>query len=83
MAGGRGGRDAAVGAWRELGGGPVALKLDAPGLAHKSDAGGVALGLADEASIAAAVEALLEAAARPVSWFAACSSSRWRRPASS
>ena len=31
-------------AWRDLGGGPVALKLDAPGLAHKSDAGGVALG---------------------------------------
>ena len=47
---------AAIGAWRALGGGPVALKLDAPGLAHKSDAGGVSLGLADEASIASAVD---------------------------
>ncbi len=55
---------AAVAAWRELGGGPVALKLDAPSLAHKSDAGGVALGLADEAAIEAAVTALLTAASR-------------------
>jgi hypothetical protein len=55
---------AAVAAWRELGGGPVALKLDAPWLAHKSDAGGVALGLADEAAIGAAVAALLAAAER-------------------
>ena len=54
---------AAIGAWRALGGGPVALKLDAPGLAHKSDAGGVSLGLADEASIALAVEGLLTAGA--------------------
>ncbi len=36
---------AAVAAWRDLGGGPVALKLDAPELAHKSDAGGVVLEL--------------------------------------
>jgi hypothetical protein len=55
---------AAERAWRELGGGPVALKLDAPGLAHKSDAGGVALGLADGASIEGAVDGLVAAAAR-------------------
>ena len=55
---------AAVAAWRELGGGPVALKLDAPSLAHKSDAGGVALALADEAAIEAAVTALSRAASR-------------------
>jgi acyl-CoA synthetase (NDP forming) len=55
---------AAVAAWRELGGGPVALKLDAPSLAHKSDAGGVLLGLADEAAIEAAVTSLLAAASK-------------------
>ena len=35
--------------------GAVALKLDAEGLAHKSEAGGVALGLGDEPAIRAAV----------------------------
>jgi acyl-CoA synthetase (NDP forming) len=38
--------DAAVGAAAALGGGPVALKLDAEGLLHKSDIGAVRLGLA-------------------------------------
>lgn len=40
-------------------GGPVALKLDAVGLAHKSDVGGVRLGLADPAAIRAAATELL------------------------
>jgi acyl-CoA synthetase (NDP forming) len=56
--------DAAIRAWRELGGGPVAIKLDAPSLAHKSDAGGVALSLTDEAGITGAVHDLAVAAAR-------------------
>jgi acyl-CoA synthetase (NDP forming) len=37
---------------------PVALKTAAPGLSHKSDAGGVHLGLGDEAAVAAAYEEL-------------------------
>jgi len=56
--------DAAENGWRALGGGPVALKLDAAGLAHKTEAGGVLLGLRDAASIRAAVPELVEAAAR-------------------
>jgi hypothetical protein len=54
--------DAAVAAWRELGCVPVALKHDAAGIAHKSEAGGVALDLGDEAAVRAAVGALREAA---------------------
>jgi acyl-CoA synthetase (NDP forming) len=42
--------DAAVAIWRELGR-PVALKLAAPGLLHKSEAGALALGLDEEAAI--------------------------------
>jgi acyl-CoA synthetase (NDP forming) len=53
--------EAAVRAWREGGGGPVALKLDAPGLAHKSDIGGVRLGLLDPVAIRIAVDDLLAA----------------------
>ncbi len=56
--------DAAIRAWRDLGGGPVAVKLDAPGLAHKSDVGGVALGVTDDPAIRAAVGELIAAAAR-------------------
>jgi acetate---CoA ligase (ADP-forming) len=56
--------DAVVEAWRELGGGPVALKLDVRGLAHKTEAGGVLLGLADEGSIRDAVPVLVDAARR-------------------
>jgi hypothetical protein len=37
---------------------PVALKTDAPGIAHKSDVGGVRLGLAHPAELAAAYEDL-------------------------
>jgi acetate---CoA ligase (ADP-forming) len=49
---------AAVAAARELGG-SVALKLDAIGLAHKSDAGAVRLGLRGDLEVAAAAEDLL------------------------
>ncbi len=52
--------EAAVAAWRELGG-PVAIKLDASGLAHKSDSGGVILGLDDEGTVRAAAERVLAA----------------------
>jgi hypothetical protein len=41
---------------------PVVIKLDAPGLAHKSDVGGVIVGVNDEASARDAFEALIEAA---------------------
>jgi acetyl-CoA synthetase len=50
--------DAAVAAWRELGA-PVAVKLSAPGLLHKSEAGALELGLDDEASVRAAFERLV------------------------
>jgi acyl-CoA synthetase (NDP forming) len=56
--------DAAENAWRALGSRPVALKIDAVGLAHKTEAGGVRLGLNDEASIRAAVPELIVAAER-------------------
>ncbi len=49
---------AAAAAAREFGG-PVALKLDAVGLVHKSDAGAVRLGLGDDAAVAAAADQLL------------------------
>jgi acyl-CoA synthetase (NDP forming) len=42
----------------------VALKLDAIGLAHKSDLGGVALGLRGDEAVAQAAAALLEAGRR-------------------
>jgi acyl-CoA synthetase (NDP forming) len=54
----------AIGAWRDLGGRSVALKLDAAGLAHKTDAGAVHLSLADEAEIRGAVRELAAARAR-------------------
>jgi acyl-CoA synthetase (NDP forming) len=52
--------ETAVAAWRELGR-PVALKLDAPGLAHKSEVGGVVLLLDDEVAVRAAAAGLLHA----------------------
>ena len=55
---------AVIAAWRDLGGVPVALKVDADGLAHKTEAGGVALGLTDERSLQGAVTRLAAAAAR-------------------
>ena len=39
---------------------PVVLKLDAVGLAHKSDIGGVRIGLADETAVRAAADELLD-----------------------
>jgi acetyltransferase len=53
----------AVAAARLLGG-SVALKLDAIGLAHKTDVGAVCLGLRGEAAIAAAADELLALGAR-------------------
>ena len=55
---------AAVAAWRDLGGGPVALKLDVVGLAHKTDVGAVRLALRDEPAIRAAVAELATTAER-------------------
>lgn len=52
--------DAAVQALRALAG-PVAMKLIAPG-AHKSDIGGVVLGLSDEAAVRAAFDSILASA---------------------
>jgi acyl-CoA synthetase (NDP forming) len=49
--------DAALAAAAEIGY-PVVLKTDAPGLAHKSDAGGVVLGIRDPAELAAAYDGL-------------------------
>jgi acyl-CoA synthetase (NDP forming) len=56
--------DAAVDAWRGLGGGAVAIKLDALDLAHKTESGGVRVSLASEAAIRAAVPELAAAAGR-------------------
>jgi acetate---CoA ligase (ADP-forming) len=52
-------RNDALDAARELGG-PVVLKTVAPGLMHKSEAGGVHLGLLDDAAVGAAFEQLCE-----------------------
>ena len=43
---------------------PVALKLDAQGLAHKTEAGGVALGLVDGTAVEAAFTTMVERAGR-------------------
>ncbi|WP_433868735.1 acetate--CoA ligase family protein [Saccharopolyspora sp. CA-218241] len=53
--------DAAVAAARELGG-PVAVKLLSHRIAHKSDVGGVRLGLTEESEVRAAAEDLLRIA---------------------
>lgn len=49
----------AVAAWRALGAGPVALKAAHPALVHKSDVGGVRLGMGDEAAVRDGAEAML------------------------
>ena len=50
--------EAAVAAARAIGF-PVALKIVSPDLSHKSDAGGVALDIADEAALRGAADAML------------------------
>jgi acetate---CoA ligase (ADP-forming) len=55
--------EAAVAAAAELGH-PVALKAIAPGLTHKTDAGGVALDLADESAVLAATAGIEAAVTR-------------------
>ena len=53
------GEGEAVGAARSIGF-PVVLKTDGPGIAHKSDVGGVALGLGDAQAVAAAYCAMAD-----------------------
>lgn len=55
--------DGVVAAAREIGY-PVALKIDSPDLAHKSDVGGVRLGITDESELRAAVQAMAADVAR-------------------
>jgi len=57
--------DGALAAAAELGY-PVVLKTDEPGIAHKSDAGGVVLGLAGPAALTAAYQDLAERLGRRV-----------------
>ena len=53
-------QDEAVAAFAAGGGVPVVLKADVPGLVHKTDAGGVELGLRTEADVRAAYRRLEE-----------------------
>ena len=53
--------DEAVAGFEALGGEPVALKVQSPDLAHKTDVGGVRLNLRDAASVAAAFAEILAA----------------------
>lgn len=57
------GADEAASAAREIGY-PVALKIVSPDIPHKSDVGGVALGLADEAALRRAADAMIDAITR-------------------
>ena len=52
----------AVAAWRELGGGRVVLKVVSPQILHKSDAGGVKLGLADAEAVRRAWQEIADSA---------------------
>ncbi|HET9852781.1 MAG TPA: acetate--CoA ligase family protein [Candidatus Limnocylindrales bacterium] len=45
---------------------PVVVKVDAPGFAHKTDAGGVALGIADPTTLGRAIRAMHPTASRGV-----------------
>jgi acetyltransferase len=58
-------RDGAAHAAQQIGF-PVALKVEAEGVYHKSDAGGVRLGLVDEAAVTTAYDEILEAVASTV-----------------
>ena len=53
--------DAAVAAWRGYGR-PVALKIESPAITHKTEVGGVVLGLNDEAAVRRAHAELLQRA---------------------
>lgn len=53
--------DEAAGAAREIGF-PVVLKIDSPHILHKTEAGGVRLGVADEAAVRRAFEEIVAAA---------------------
>lgn len=55
--------DAAMGVAKTLGY-PVVLKIVSPDIVHKSDVGGVAIGLADEAMVAAAYQRIVDSAKR-------------------
>lgn len=55
--------DAAVAAWQRFGA-PVALKIESPDIAHKTEVGGVLLKLDDEAAVRAGVARLLANAAQ-------------------
>lgn len=55
--------DEAAGAAREIGY-PVALKIDSPHILHKTEAGGVRLGVTDEAALRRAFEEIIAAARR-------------------
>ena len=68
---------AAVAAARSFGTGPIALKIDAADVPHKSELGLVRLGLAGDDVVRAAAEALLAALAAMAWTLAACSCSRW------
>jgi acetyltransferase len=57
------GLDEAAGMARELGF-PIALKIRSPDLTHKTDVGGVALDLPDEAAVRTAAAAMLERVAK-------------------
>jgi acyl-CoA synthetase (NDP forming)/GNAT superfamily N-acetyltransferase len=58
------GSDAAVAAAQQLGF-PTVVKSAAPGLVHKTDVGGVAVGLADEAAVQAAADRIIAATGSP------------------
>jgi hypothetical protein len=53
-----------VEAARQLGGGPVAMKIDSPDIAHKSEAGGVVLGVEGDAAVRAAYDAIMSSCAK-------------------
>lgn len=56
--------DQAVAAWRALGEGPVVIKIVSRDILHKSDVGGVQVGLKDEAQVREACRAITESVAR-------------------
>lgn len=55
--------DEAVAQWRKAGG-TVALKIESPDITHKTEVGGVLLGLNDEAAIRAGFDRLMSGAAK-------------------